>query len=64
MDRRARIYGVLRNLAQISGTSTELIVTGEKMLIEPGSLAWQSDTLPRRYKSRLVPQGSTSVYYT
>ena len=23
--------------------------------IEPRSLAWQSDTLPRRYKSRLVP---------
>ena len=32
--------------------------------IEPGSLAWQSDTIPRRYKSLLVPQGSTSVYYT
>ena len=32
--------------------------------IEPGSLAWQSDTLPRHYKSRLEPQGSTSVYYT
>ena len=24
----------------------------------------QSSTLPRRYKSRLVPQGSTSVLYT
>ena len=31
--------------------------------IEPGSFAWQSDTLLRRYKSRLVPQDSTSVYY-
>ena len=26
--------------------------------------AWQANTLPRRYKSRLVPQGSTSVSYT
>ena len=32
--------------------------------IEPGPLAWQIDTLPRRYKSRFVPQGSTSVSYT
>lgn len=31
--------------------------------INPGSLAWQSDTLPCSYKSRLVPKGSTSVYY-
>ena len=32
--------------------------------IEPGPSAWQANTLPRRYKSRLVPQGSTSVSYT
>ena len=32
--------------------------------IEPGPSAWQANTLPRRFKSRLVPQGSTSVSYT
>ena len=32
--------------------------------IEPGPLDSKSYTLPRRYKSRLVPQGSTSVSYT
>ena len=32
--------------------------------IEPSPPAWQANTLPRRYKSRLVPQGSTSVSYT
>ena len=31
--------------------------------IEPGPLDSKSYTLPRRYKSRLVPQGSTSVSY-
>ena len=31
---------------------------------EPGPLDSKSYTLPRRYKSRLVPQGSTSVLYT
>ena len=30
----------------------------------PGPLDSKSYTLPRRYKSRLVPQGSTSVSYT
>ena len=29
-----------------------------------GPFNLQSSTLPRRYKSRLVPQGSTSVSYT
>ena len=29
-----------------------------------GPFDLQSITLPRRYKSRLVPQGSTSVLYT
>ena len=29
-----------------------------------GPFDLQSSTLPRRYKSRLVPQGSTSVLYT
>ena len=46
-------------------------VTGEKMEtiffprpgIEPGRSTWQTNTLPSRYKSRLVPQGSTSVIY-
>ena len=32
--------------------------------IEPGPLDSKSYTLPRRYKSRLVPQDSTSVSYT
>ena len=32
--------------------------------IEPGPLDSKFYTLPRRYKSRLVPQGSTSVLYT
>ena len=32
--------------------------------IEPGPLDSKSYTLSRRYKSRLVPQGSTSVSYT
>ena len=32
--------------------------------IEPGPSAWQADTLPRHYKSRLLSQGSTSVSYT
>ena len=49
-----------------------LYVTGEKMEItffpqpgiEPGPLDLKSYTLPRRYKSRLVPQGNTSVLYT
>ena len=31
--------------------------------IEPGPPARQANTLPRRYKSRLVPQGSTSMSY-
>ena len=30
----------------------------------PGPSAQKSNTLPRRYKSRFVPQGSTSVLYT
>ena len=29
-----------------------------------GPFDLQSSTLPRRYKNRLVPQGSTSVLYT
>ena len=29
-----------------------------------GPFDLQSSTLPRRYKSRLVPQGSTSILYT
>ena len=32
--------------------------------IEPGQSAWQADTLPRRYKGRLVPESSTRVSYT
>ena len=32
--------------------------------IGPGPSAWQATTLPRRYKSRLVPQSSTSVSFT
>ena len=32
--------------------------------IEPGPLDSKSYTLSRRYKSRLVPQGSTGVLYT
>ena len=32
--------------------------------IELGPSAWQANTLPRRYKNRLVPQGSTSVSYS
>ena len=31
--------------------------------IEPRSLDLQANTLPRRYKSRLLPQGSRSVLY-
>ena len=45
-------------------------VTGEKMLItscpgwgsNPRPSAQKSNTLPRRYKSRLVPQGSTNIH--
>ena len=33
-----------------------------RTVIEPGSPGWQSDTLTRCYKSRLVQQGCTSVY--
>ena len=29
-----------------------------------GPIDLEASTLPRRYKSRLVPQGSTSVSYT
>ena len=44
-------------------------VTGEKTLmlrlgIKPSQLDSKSYTLPRRYKSWLVPQGRTSVFYT
>ena len=32
--------------------------------IEPRSLGLQANTLPRRCKSRLLPQGSRNVFYT
>ena len=47
-----------------------IYATGEKILITNSATgdrtrapAWQAYTLPSRYKSRLVPQGSTSYIY-
>ena len=63
------IKNILANYVYHNRKKHSINVTGEKNGnnifprpgIEPGPSAWPANTLPRRYKSRLVPQGSTSV---
>ena len=55
-------WGYLRWTPDVIGT--KILITNAAAGDKPGPLSWQVNTLPRRYKCRLVPHGRTSASYT